>query len=241
MSETRSEMRDDKATQHQPTRSDYKNVWMALSDTHDRAIMHVIGSNDESAFESTGAGTLKFLRETVGIRPDDVVLEIGCGVGRVGKQIASLCRRWIGCDVSANMLQFAADRLRSLPNIELKEISGYNLQDVPDASCDVVYCTVVFMHLESWDRYAYVLEAARVLKGGGRLYIDNVNLCSEGGWKVFEVHRAFPPDRRPPHITECSTPQELETYLKRAGFCDVQLRTDDSFVRAWGLKPPIQQ
>jgi SAM-dependent methyltransferase len=135
------------------------------------------------------------------------------------------------------MLRFAAERLRDLPNIELREISGYHLQGVADGSCDVVYCMVVFMHLETWDRYNYVLEAARVLRPGGRLYIDNVNLCSEEGWAVFEAHRRFPPDARPPHITECSTPQELETYLKRAGFAETQVRTEGLFVRAWGHKP----
>ena len=69
------------------------------------------------------------------------------------------------------------------------------------------------------------------------LYVDNVNLCSEEGWAVFEAHRRFPPDARPPHITECSTPQELETYLKRAGFSEIQIRTEGLFVRVWGHKP----
>src|SRR5689334_17872404 len=45
------------------------------------------------------------------------------------------------------------------------------------------------------------------------------------------------PDARPPYITECSTPQELETYLKRAGFSEIQIRSDGLFVRVWGHKP----
>ena len=48
--------------------------------------------------------------------------------------------------------------------MELVEISGYDLSGVADASVDVVYCTVVFMHLESWDRYNYISEAFRVLR-----------------------------------------------------------------------------
>lgn len=199
--------------------------------------MHVVGSEKESDFEATGIETLQFLQQSVGVHANDVVLEIGCGIGRVGRQVAPLCRRWIGCDVSPNMLRFAAERLRDLPNVELKEISGFDLQGVPDGSCDLVYCTVVFMHLTSWDRFNYVIEAARVLRPGGRIYLDNANLCSEGGWKVFEAHRAFAPDKRPPHMTECSTPQELETYLQRAGFVDLRVRSDDAFVRTWGSKP----
>src|SRR5438477_5702108 len=83
--------------------------------------------------------------------------------------------------------------IKGLSNVELVEISGYNLSGVADASVDVVYCTVVFMHLECWDRYNYVSEAFRALRPRGRIYVDNINLCSEGGWKVFETHRAFLP------------------------------------------------
>ena len=218
------------------TRSEYKKVWSALSTTHDQAKLHVIGVTEEDALRATGEQTLGFLQESVGIRKDDVVLEIGCGIGRVGRVVAPLCRKWIGCDVASNMLSLTAERLQDLPNVELKEISGYDLRGVADASADVVYCTVVFMHLEPWDRYNYILEAFRVLRPGGRIYVDNINLCSDGGWKVFETHRAMFPATRPAHMTQNSTPQEIETYLKRAGFSDVRIRTDDDWVRASGMK-----
>ncbi|MBO0694593.1 MAG: class I SAM-dependent methyltransferase [Verrucomicrobia bacterium] len=221
----------------QQGRSEYKKVWSALSTTEDQAKLHVIGVTDEDSLRATGEQTLGFLQDSVGIRKDDVVLEIGCGIGRVGKVVAPLCRKWIGCDVASNMLSLAAERLKDLPGVELKEISGYDLRGVADASVDVVYCTVVFMHLESWDRYNYILEAFRVLRPNGRIYVDNINLCSDGGWKVFETHRTMSPATRPPHMTQNSTPQEIETYLTRAGFSDVQVRTGDDWVRASGIKP----
>ena len=222
--------------QQQSVRSEYKKVWSALSTTEDQAKLHVIGVTEEAALQATGEETLRFLQDSVGIGKDDVVLEIGCGIGRVGKVVAPLCRKWIGCDVASNMLSLAAQRLKDLSNVELVEISGYDLSGVADASVDVVYCTVVFMHLESWDRYNYISDAFRVLRPGGRIYIDNINLCSDGGWKVFETHRAMLPASRPPHMTQNSTPQEIETYLTRAGFSDVRIRTDDDWVRASGIK-----
>jgi SAM-dependent methyltransferase len=222
--------------EHQAARSEYKKVWSALSTTEDQAKLHVIGVTEEAALQATGEETLGFLQDSVGIRKQDVVLEIGCGVGRVGKVVAPLCRKWIGCDVAANMLSHTAHRLKDLSNVELVEISGYNLSGVADASVDVVYCTVVFMHLESWDRYNYILEAYRVLRPKGRIYVDNINLCSDGGWKVFENHRSFPPTNRPPHMTQNSTPQEIETYLKRAGFSEVRIRTNDDWIRASAIK-----
>ena len=128
--------------ENQPARSEYKKVWSALSSTEDQAKLHVIGVTDEDALRETGEQTLKFLRESVGIRKDDVVLEIGCGIGRVGRLVAPLCRKWISCDVASNMLALAAERLRDLPGMKLKEISGYDLSGVADASVDLVYCTV---------------------------------------------------------------------------------------------------
>ncbi len=218
-------------------RSDYKGVWTALSETLSSAKMHVSGTEDETVFETSGAGTAGFLLDNVGIESTDIVLEIGCGVGRVGKHLAGRCRRWIGADVSPHMLEFAAERLRDFPNVEFIELSGNDLQPLDNNSIDVVYCTVVFMHLESWDRYGYVEEAFRVLRPGGKLYVDNVNLCSDAGWSIFETHRQFPLSRRPDHITVCSTPEELREYLRRAGFEHLQSRPGEELISVWGQKP----
>jgi ubiquinone/menaquinone biosynthesis C-methylase UbiE len=218
-------------------RSDYKGVWTALSESLSSAKMHVSGTEDEAIVETSGAGTSGFLLNNVGIKSTDVVLEIGCGIGRVGKHLAGRCHRWIGADVSPNMLAFAAERLRDFPNVEFVELSGNDLRPIDDNSIDVVYCTVVFMHLEGWDRYGYVVEALRVLRPGGKLYVDNVNLCSDSGWAIFETHRQFAPAQRPDHITVCSTPQELQEYLKRAGFESIETKPGDELIAVWGRKP----
>ena len=92
-------------------RSDYKGVWTALSGSLASAKMHVSGTEDEAIFETSGAGTSEFLLKNFRVDSSDVVLEIGCGVGRVGKHLAARCCRWIGADVSPNMLALAAERL----------------------------------------------------------------------------------------------------------------------------------
>src|SRR5947208_591061 len=139
--------------EHHPARSEYKKVWSALSTTKEQAKLHVIGVTEEVALQATGEETLRFLRDSVGIGKDDVVLEIGCGIGRVGKVVAPLCRKWIGCDVAANMLSLTAQRLKDLSNVELVEISGYTLTGVAAASVDVVYCTVAVMPIACWAPY----------------------------------------------------------------------------------------
>ena len=220
-------------------RGDYKSVWNSLSGSKEAAYLVVSGYTDEDKFHADAEDTADILRETVGVRPDDVILEIGCGVGRVGRVLSPFVKQWIGCDVSANMLRLAGRRLLGLENIRLQEVSGYDLQPIADASVDVVYTTVVFMHLEEWDRYNYVLEAMRVLKPGGRFYCDNVDIASPAGWAVFEESRkTFKPKERPAQISKCSSQPELEAFLKHAGFADVKVAGRLNFwAYAWGTKP----
>lgn len=165
------------------------------------------------------------------------MLEIGAGVGRVGASLAPLCRRWIGADVSRHMVAHMRRRLAHLDNVEAVEINGYDLAAVPSSSVDVVYCTVVFMHLEEWDRFNYIVEGFRVLRPGGRMLVDNINLCSDDGFAFFEVHRAFPPGRRKPSISKTSTPQEHEVYFRRAGFVDIRQVLPGPWVVTYGVKP----
>lgn len=223
-----------------PSRADYKNTWNELAQTPEEAFLYVGGTRDEAELDGTAIHALNVIRATVGLQAADDFVEIGCGVGRVGKALAPLVRSWIGCDASGAMVSHANRRLAGLPNARALEISGHDLQPLPDGSADVVYSTVVFMHLDDWDRYRYVQEAFRVLRPGGRFWCDNISITTDNGWRYFEEHcNAFKPLERPTHIAKCSTPIELETYLRRAGFGRVQTRERDLWVDAWGVKPTV--
>ncbi len=111
------------------------------------------------------------------------------------------------------------------------------LQEFPAEAFDLVYCTIVFMHLFEWDRYRYVEEAFRVLRPGGRCYFDNYPLDSKHGWDVFTASARYPINRRPAHISMASTREELSVYLTKAGFESVIVRDlPNDLIAATGRK-----
>jgi SAM-dependent methyltransferase len=219
-------------------RSAYKKVWDRQAQDPEVASLAVAGHMDEAKLDLTARGFIDTLRATVGLAQDDVVLEIGCGIARVGKPLSLECLHWFGADISGGMLAHAAARLKERSNTSLVELAAVGLQEFPRDSFDLVYCTIVFMHLFEWDRYRYVEEAFRVLRPGGRCYFDNFPLDSEHGWSVFTEGARYPVDRRPAHISMASTREELAIYLRKAGFADVRVHDlPNELIAATGRKP----
>jgi ubiquinone/menaquinone biosynthesis C-methylase UbiE len=219
-------------------RSDYKSTWTALSTSQHDAAMWVAGYADEDQLKETGSHTVDVLRRTVGIEPTDRILEIGCGIGRVGKLLAPECAHWTGADISKNMLGVAAHRLDEFDNVDFVELSTVGLSELGDQTFDVVYCTVVFMHLLEWDRFTYVQEAFRVLRPGGRCFFDNVDITSSHAKSFFAEAASYPLDERPAQIGMVSSGDELRTYGEWAGFDSIEIhRWDDAWVGMTGTKP----
>jgi SAM-dependent methyltransferase len=223
-------------------RSSYKKVWDRQAREFDIAALAVAGrvgeTTSEASMAATALATIETLRQTVGLAPTDVILEIGCGIARVGRPLSELCLHWFGADISGEMLRHAGARLRDRPNASLVELATVGLQEFPLDSFDLVYCTIVFMHLYEWDRYRYVQEALRVLRPGGRAYFDNFPLDTEHGWQVFNESAAYPVDRRPAQLSMASTREELRVYLEKAGFARVTIHDlPNGLIAATGVKP----
>jgi SAM-dependent methyltransferase len=218
-------------------RSHYKSIWNSVSGSEQDAKLAVSGFVEEERYRESGEGTVAMLKQFTGITPDDVVLEIGAGVGRVGVVLAPICKEWIGVDVSENMLGHIERRLAGMANVRTVATNGFDLSGIPSESVNVVYSTVVFMHLDEWDRYGYIKEGFRVLKPGGRMLVDNVDLTSDLGWEFFEQHCAMPPHERPAQISKTSTPQELEAYFRRSGFEAIEQHRGGLWIITCGRKP----
>jgi SAM-dependent methyltransferase len=133
-------------------------------------------STNEEEFWASGTDTLDRCLEPFGaaITADDVVVEIGCGIGRVTRPIAGRAARVVGIDVSAEMIDKGRQALADLANVELLVGNGRDLSDIGTASADVVYSFIVFQHIpDPAITCNYIREIGRVLR--------------PGGWTIFQV------------------------------------------------------
>lgn len=97
-------------------------------------------------------------------------VEIGCGSGRITRQLCSNFHRVSGIDVSPEQLQTARQLLgESVENATLILVAEPALP-FPDFSCDAVFSCEVFQHFDD-DRplRAYLQEAYRILISGGTI------------------------------------------------------------------------
>jgi SAM-dependent methyltransferase len=136
-----------------------------------------------AAGEETVDALLAVFGEPVG--PQDTVLDIGCGVGRLTRALAARAARVYAIDVSSEMLALARTHHAELANIEWILGDGVSLAGVPDGEIDGCISHVVFQHIpDPAVTLGYVAEMGRVLK--------------PGGWSGFQVsndpniHRAAP-------------------------------------------------
>lgn len=123
-----------------------------------------------------------------GVEPG-VVLEIGCGTGRLTRPMAGFFSHVHGVDVAPGMLEKAADAVRGLP-VTLHATNGLELP-LPDDSVDAVFSTHVFQHLDSEaDADANWREIARVLAPGGSMMVHlPVGILPLGLERIEHVHR----------------------------------------------------
>jgi SAM-dependent methyltransferase len=96
-------------------------------------------------------------------------LEIGCGAGRITRQLAGSFDRVYAADVSEDMIRCARKAVGT--NVEFAVIDGINLP-WPDASITAIFSTHVLQHLDNIDiGYSYFREFFRVLTSGGTLMV----------------------------------------------------------------------
>ncbi len=97
--------------------------------------------------------------------------DLGCGTGQVTAALAPFVEHVIAIDSSAAMLQAARRRLAGLENVELRR-GELEALPVDDDRLDGAVLMLVLHHVP--EPAKAIAEAARVLKPGGRLLIEDM-------------------------------------------------------------------
>ncbi len=131
---------------------------------------------DREAFWARGEEELDLLLGALGltVAGEDVVVEVGCGVGRLTRALAARAQKVWALDVSEEMLDRARRLHRDLRDVLWIHGDGVTLARVPSAVADACVSHVVFQHIPDPEvTLGYVREMGRVLR--------------PGGWAAFQV------------------------------------------------------
>ncbi len=96
------------------------------------------------------------------------VLEIGCGTGRLAVQVAPLCAKFCGIDISPKTIQRAKENLSMSNNVML--ICDDFMEHSFDSSFDIIYSSLTFFHFQ--DKQAAIYKTASLLNENGRFILS---------------------------------------------------------------------
>jgi SAM-dependent methyltransferase len=128
------------------------------------------GDPDKTAFWTGGEEALDRLLGALEVQLDsgDTVLDIGCGLGRLTRPLATRVANVAALDISQEMLSEAKRLNQELSNVQWIHGDGSSLRPVEDASIDLCISHVVFRHIpDPAITLGYVQEMGRVLRPGG--------------------------------------------------------------------------
>lgn len=125
---------------------------------------------DVERFWRNGESDLALILDALDVElsADDTVLELGCGMGRMTRAIASRTEEVIAVDVSKEMLALAREHNPQLANVRWRLGDGISLAGIPDWSVDVCLSFIVLQHIPDPSvTLGYIREMGRILRIGG--------------------------------------------------------------------------
>lgn len=190
------------------------------------------GSDDAEHFHRTGREFLGHFVNHGGLRPDDRVLDLGCGCGRMALALLPFLSprgSYEGIDIHPPSIAWASDHVTAFnPRFRFRAADVRNTTYNPtgrvpawryrlpfdDGAFDFVFLTSVFTHLLTHGMRNYLEEIARVLKPGGRCFITYFLLDSaaETGIRAGKSTFQFPYRRGRCRIENPNSPEAAVAY-----------------------------
>ncbi len=180
--------------------------------------------DDLRALHSPDAEVEQALFAALADAPLGAVLDIGTGTGRMAELFAGQAERIVALDKNLEMLRVARAKLQHLPAAQIELMQG-DFADLPhtDASFDTVLLHQV-LHFAT-DPAPALAEAARVLRGGGRIAI--VDFASHDREELRTRHQ---------HARLGFGDRQMADLLRAAGFAltaPIALDGGELIVKIW--------
>jgi ubiquinone/menaquinone biosynthesis C-methylase UbiE len=194
-----------------------KSTWNNNASTVEGAMYAILhGVRDPDKFDAEGRKEAEWLKKY--ITKDDIVLELGCGMGRIVKHISPHCKEINGIDISPNMLSLAGKWLAGCENVRLHECSGRDLGVIADGYIDFAYSLLVLQHMDKNDAYVYVKELFRVIKDGGTAVLNFPDIMSDVFFRDYVYVSLIPQEERDAEKVRSYHREEVERMLRSVGF-----------------------
>jgi 2-polyprenyl-3-methyl-5-hydroxy-6-metoxy-1,4-benzoquinol methylase len=148
------------------------------------------GGWDETAFFQTGEQEIeevfRFARDSrIALPLLELVLDFGCGVGRLTKPLALRSRQVVGVDVSDEMIRRARGYF---PDLTFHNTGSNDLEDLRSSSFDLIYTNIVLQHLARDLQEHYIREFSRLLRPSG-LAIFQIPARQPAGSRIAKTLR----------------------------------------------------
>jgi SAM-dependent methyltransferase len=166
------------------------------------------------------------------IRPDDHVLDVGCGTGKATRDVARVAvdGSALGVDLSSQMLALARDTAAAegLDNVEFRHADA-QIHPFGDGEFDTVISRMGSMFFG--DPIAAFTNLHRALRPEGRLTLLTWQTLAENEWltefrAAMAVGRTLPtPPPDAPSPFSLSDPDRVQRILGEAGFTNVSFQS----------------
>ncbi|MBP2029507.1 ubiquinone/menaquinone biosynthesis C-methylase UbiE [Methanohalophilus levihalophilus] len=173
----------------------------------------------------------KDILELLHIKPNYLVIEIGCGTGEFSIEIAKRCQKVFAIDISNEMIKYAHRKAKSrnVENIEFHN-AGFLTYEHDGEKADAVVSQLVLHHLPDFWKIIALKRIHSMLKDGGQFYLKDVVYSPETNEYenfLFDAMEAISEKAGEETIKEIKTHirEEFSTFewvmeglLERAGF-----------------------
>lgn len=158
-------------------------------------------------------------------QPGQVLLDAGCGTGRLAAQLAASGAQVHAVDIAGNAFD---PRHAAIPNLHFQKMNLERL-DFPDGTFEQIVCVEALEHV--LDPHRVLAEFRRTLKAGGRLVLSYPTVNRTAMQRLHRALRIGRPIGISEHLNEWSF-AELREHVTAAGF---RLRTAEGIVFDLGL------